>query len=122
MDEKALDELAREELLRDSKRAAVRAEMVGALGWANPTKPKTNKRFLNTMMLNTVRSSSLITNKQSKNKTSSSSSYKNKNTQLESRKCSDHHSKKMKLQTAELPLESQKSSTKLALHNPNLSV
>lgn len=110
MEEKDLEQLAREELLRDTKRAAVRAELVGAHGWAKPTKPRTNKRFLNTMMINTVHSSSLIGNKQKEGRISSNS-YKKEHTNCERNQYYDH-SKKRKLKAIE-PQKSKDKSSKI---------
>eukprot|EP00117_Sycon_ciliatum_P000878 scpid38483/ scgid6773/ len=56
MDEEALEKQALEELLRESDRAKARADLVGPSGWAKPSLPKTNKRFLSNTLLSTLSS------------------------------------------------------------------
>ncbi|KAI2648989.1 Protein POLR1D, isoform 2 [Labeo rohita] len=55
MDESELERKAVEELLKETSRAKVRAETMGATGWMKCPLGSTNKRFL----LNTLRSSAL---------------------------------------------------------------
>lgn len=43
-----------EEILQETKRAAIRAEVAGASGWAKPYHKSFNKRFLNNTVLSTV--------------------------------------------------------------------
>ncbi|XP_060080919.1 protein POLR1D-like [Ylistrum balloti] len=57
MDEDALERLAVEELLKETKRGAERAKEFGALGWQKPAVPSTNKRFLTNMILSSVNDS-----------------------------------------------------------------
>ena len=54
MDDRELDALAAEELLKEAKRGKVRAEQAGALGWQKCPLPTVNRRFVGTMVLGTV--------------------------------------------------------------------
>ncbi|XP_013187033.1 protein POLR1D-like [Amyelois transitella] len=51
LDDKALEKLAVEELMREAVQGAARAEIVGPSGWVKAPQQKTNKRFL----VNTLR-------------------------------------------------------------------
>lgn len=51
-----LERLAREEILRETKRGAERAKDHGAYGWQKPRVHPTNKNFLKNTILNTLAS------------------------------------------------------------------
>uniref|UniRef100_A0A2R5LC60 Uncharacterized protein n=1 Tax=Ornithodoros turicata TaxID=34597 RepID=A0A2R5LC60_9ACAR len=53
--EEELERLAREEILRESRRGAERAKEFGAYGWEKPRIRPANKVFLRNTILSTVR-------------------------------------------------------------------
>ena len=62
--EKELEKKAVEEIMKETNRAAARAEVGGSLSWRKPKNKGINKRFLNNTMLSTV-----IQNKKSQKQT-----------------------------------------------------
>ncbi|XP_033742355.1 protein POLR1D-like isoform X1 [Pecten maximus] len=70
MDEEALERLAVEEILKETKRGAERAKEFGALGWQKPAVPSTNKRFLTNMILSSVNDSNRKKRKHSNDRNS----------------------------------------------------
>ncbi|XP_065059232.1 protein POLR1D-like [Rhopilema esculentum] len=53
-DDSEIERLAREEILRDIKKAKARTETLGAVGWRPCPLPKTNKRFLQNTLVGTL--------------------------------------------------------------------
>ncbi|XP_053610090.1 protein POLR1D-like [Plodia interpunctella] len=56
LDDKVLEKLAVEELMREAVQGAARAEIVGPSGWVKTSQQKTNKRFLVNTLRNAVSS------------------------------------------------------------------
>lgn len=54
MSEDELERLAREEIIRETQRASVRADEVGPQGWMKCQVPPANKRFLHNTLLSTL--------------------------------------------------------------------
>merc|ERR1712098_174714 len=60
MSEDKLKEKAIAELLKDTKRAAARAEIGGSLAWSKPNQASINKRFLNKTLIGNVIQNNIV--------------------------------------------------------------